>query len=141
MTGDSDGGASWQAVPLDLMPDADRLALMNPEEAPVPALVAAAAPQVARLVELAVAVLRGGGRVVYLGAGSAGRIAAQDAAEVGPTYGVEGAFVAVVAGGVDALGHAAEGVEDDEDAAVADLDAVGVGRRDLLVGVSASGST
>ncbi len=85
--------------------------------------------------------LRSGGRVVYLGAGSAGRIAAQDAAEVGPTYGVEGAFVAVVAGGVDALRDAAEGLEDDGDAAVADLAAVGLAAGDLLVAVSASGTT
>jgi N-acetylmuramic acid 6-phosphate etherase len=124
---------------LDLLPLPERLALLNRAEAAVPHLVAAAADQVARLVECAVAVLRAGGRVIYLGAGSAGRIAAQDAAEVGPTYGVDGAFVAVVAGG--ALRDAAEGLEDDEEAAVADLDAVALGPRDLLVGVSASGST
>src|SRR3954464_4321706 len=134
-------GAAGELSALDLLPLADQLELLNAADAAVPGLVSAAADQVARLVERAVSVLRSGGRVVYLGAGSGGRIAAQDAAEVGPTYGVEGAFLAVVAGGVDALGHAAEGVEDDEDAAVADLDAVGVGRRDLLVGVSASGST
>jgi glucokinase len=126
---------------LDLLPLADRLALLNRADAEVPTLVAAAADQVARLVECAVGVLRAGGRVVYLGAGSAGRIAAQDAAEVEPTYGVEGAFVAVVAGGADALRDAAEGLEDDEEAAAADLDEVGLGPRDLLVGVSASGTT
>ena len=126
---------------FDLMPLAGRLAVMNRADAAVPALVAAAAPQVAALVERAVAVLRAGGRVVYLGAGSAGRIAAQDAAEVGPTYGVEGAFVAVVAGGAGALRDAAEGLEDDEAAAADDLTAVGLGAADLLVAVSASGST
>jgi N-acetylmuramic acid 6-phosphate etherase len=126
---------------FDLMPLAGRLAVMNRADAAVPALVADAAAQVADLVERAVAVLRAGGRVVYLGAGSAGRIAALDAAEVGPTYGVEGAFVAVVAGGAAALCDAAEGLEDDEDAAGADLDAVGLGAGDLLVAVSASGST
>jgi N-acetylmuramic acid 6-phosphate etherase len=126
---------------LDLMPLAGRLALINRADAAVPALVAAAAPQVAELVERAVVVLHAGGRVVYLGAGSAGRIAALDAAEVGPTYGVEGAFVAVVAGGAGALCDATEGLEDDEDAAAADLAAAGLGAADLLVAVSASGST
>ena len=129
------------ATPLDLLPLSARLARMNARDAAVPALVAAAADQVAALVDRAVAVLRGGGRVMYLGAGSAGRIAAQDAAEVGPTYGVEGAFVAVVAGGADALRDAAEGLEDDEEAAAADLDAAGLRPGDVLVAVSASGST
>jgi N-acetylmuramic acid 6-phosphate etherase len=134
-------GSDDAPMQFDLLPLADRLVLMNRADDAVPALVAAAADQVARLVECAVAVLRNGGRVVYLGAGSAGRIAAQDAAEVGPTYGVERAFVAVVAGGVDALRDPAEGVEDHEEAAAADLDVLGLGPRDLLVAVSASGST
>ena len=140
MTGDG-AAAVVRLVPLDLMPTAERLALMNRHDAAVPALVAGAAASVAALVELAVEVLRGGGRVVYVGAGSAGRIAAQDAAEVGPTYGVEGAFVAVVAGGAGALRDAAEGLEDEEDAAVADLREVGLTGSDLLVAVSASGTT
>jgi N-acetylmuramic acid 6-phosphate etherase len=128
--------------PLDLLPLREQLARMHDHEAAVPGLVAAAAGQVAALVERAVAVVRAGGRVVYLGAGSAGRIAAQDAAEVGPTFGVpEGTVLAVVAGGAQRLQDAAEGLEDDEDAAAADLDAVGLSSRDLLVAVSASGST
>src|SRR4051812_1741388 len=84
---DEDGamqGSDDELMRFDLLPLADRLALMNRADAAVPALVAAVADQIARLVECAVAVLRGGGRVIYLGAGSAGRIAAQDAAEVGP---------------------------------------------------------
>ena len=130
-----------QVAVLDLLPLADQLAVMNRKDAVVPGLVAGAADQVILLVERAVDVLRAGGRVVYLGAGSAGRIAAQDAAEVGPTFGIEDAFVAVVAGGANALRDAAEGLEDDEDAAVADLAGAGLSGADLLVAVSASGTT
>lgn len=128
--------------PFDLLPLPEQLRLLNARDALVPALVAAAAGQVAALVQLAVETVAAGGRVLYVGAGSAGRIAAQDAAEVGPTFGVaDDVFTAVVAGGAAALRDAAEGLEDDADAGRADLAAERPGPGCLVVGVSASGST
>ncbi len=117
-------------------------ALMNSEDAGVPAAVAAALDDVARAVDLAAEALGRGGRLVYLGAGTSGRIASLDAAEVPPTFGLEpGRVVAVLAGGPEALTQAVEGAEDDALSAVADVRALDVGPSDCVVGVTASGTT
>lgn len=101
-----------------------------------------ATPAIARAVDLAVGRLAAGGRLVYAGAGTAGRIAVLDATELGPTFDVAAGVVeAVIAGGDQALRRAAEGAEDDEVAgatAIAELD---LGPGDVVVGVSASGRT
>ena len=128
--------------PWDLAPLSAQLHRMNAKDAGVPAAVAAASGQVATVVDAATAAIRAGGRLVYLGAGSAGRLAQLDAAEVGPTFGVpEGTVLAVVAGGAAVLQDAAEDLEDDADAAAVDLATVGFGAGDLLLAVSASGRT
>lgn len=127
---------------LDLLDVASQLAVFDAADAEVAPAVAAAGEAIAEVVALAVGALRGGGRLVYVGAGTAGRIAALDAAEVGPTFGVgSDLVVAVVAGGAAALADAEEGLEDDEDAGAHDVDAARVGPQDLVVGVTASGST
>ncbi len=84
--------------------------------------------------------LAAGGRLVYVGAGTSGRLAVQDAAELPPTFGFEGAH-AVLAGGEDAGERALEGAEDDEDEARTRLAALALGADDAVVGVAASGST
>lgn len=132
--------AAWRD--LDLFPVEQQLAAFDDADAEVAGVVAAAGDALAAVVRAVVARLAAGGRLVYQGAGSAGRIAAQDAAEVAPTFGVDGALVtAVVAGGTAALADPYEGVEDDEAAGVRDLVAAGVTAGDVVVGVSASGST
>lgn len=108
------------------------------------ALVAArsAVPQLTRAVDLVAAATGAGGRLVYLGAGTPGRLALQDAAELTPTFGVDPARVPVLlAGGPDAGGRAVEGAEDDTDQAGRDVDAAAVGPGDVVVGISASGRT
>lgn len=80
------------------------------------------------------------GRMIYVGAGTAGRIGLLDASECGPTFNTD-RVLGVIAGGQGAFGAAREAAEDDEPAAVADLDAVGVGADDAVVGISASGRT
>lgn len=125
---------------LDSMSTLDLLMLINEEDRTVPRAVAAVLPDLAAAVELAVAALEGGHRVHYVGAGTSGRIAVLDAAELIPTFGVEpGRVVAHIAGGSRALTHPSEGAEDDEAAGVAAVAAVVAG--DLVVGVSASGRT
>ena len=127
---------------LDLLDVAAQLAVFDAADAEVAPAVAAAADAIADVVAAAVDALRRGGRLVYVGAGTAGRIAALDAAEVGPTFGVSSDLVvAVVAGGAAALADAEEGLEDDEAAGARDVDGAGVGPVDLVVGVTASGST
>jgi len=129
-------------TPLDLLPLADQLARMNARDAAIPAVVAAAAPQVHAVVERTVTAVHAGGRVVYLGAGTPGRLGVLDAVELGPTFDVaDGSFVAVAAGRVDPLRGADDSQEDDAEAAVEHLDAVGLGAGDVLVAVSASGTT
>lgn len=104
--------------------------------------VARALPSLARLAGAAAAALGGGGRLLYAGAGTSGRLAALDAAECPPTFGVPPSRVrALVAGGARALSRAVEGAEDDRDAARRAVRRVRAGAGDLLVGVSASGTT
>lgn len=127
---------------LDLLDVRAQLAVFDAADSEVAPAVAAAGDSIADVVGAAVAALRAGGRLVYVGAGTAGRIAALDAAEVGPTFGVgDDLVVAVVAGGAGALADASEGLEDDEEAGRHDVEAAGAGPGDVVVGVTASGST
>lgn len=104
--------------------------------------VGRALPALARLAERAARALRTGGRIVYVGAGTSGRLGALDAAECPPTFGVAASsVVALVAGGARALRRAVEGAEDDEAAGRAASRRARVGPRDLAVGISASGTT
>ena len=126
---------------LDTLGTRGVLELINAEDAGVPAAVAAALPQVALVVDLAVEVLRAGGRVHYFGAGSSGRYATLDAAEIPPTYGYPAdRFVAHLAGGGAALVRAVEDVEDDEDAGRREA-AAAIRTGDVVIGIAASGRT
>jgi N-acetylmuramic acid 6-phosphate etherase len=116
--------------------------LMNEADATVAAAVAAAAPAIAATIDAIAERLRGGGRLVYVGAGSSGLLAALDAFECEATFSVApGVVVALVAGGVSAPALAQAAAEDDRDAGARDLRALEVGPADAVVGVSASGST
>ncbi|MFB7665255.1 N-acetylmuramic acid 6-phosphate etherase [Kitasatospora sp. NPDC056138] len=125
---------------IDLLPTLDLLRAVNAADAEVPAAVARALPVLAEAVDAAVAALRGGGRVHYVGAGSSGRYAVLDAAELAPTYGLEpGRITAHLAGGPSALAQAVEGAEDSEPdgrRAVA-----GLRPGDVVLGLAASGRT
>jgi N-acetylmuramic acid 6-phosphate etherase len=109
----------------------------------VVAAVVTAAPAIGALADAAAALLAAGGRVIYAGAGAAGRIAALDASEWAPTFGVAaGTVVALLAGAAETAGSAAEAAaEDDALAGAADMAALAPGPLDLCVGVSASGRT
>ena len=129
-----------RSLDLDLLPTADLLRLINDEDAQVAPAVGAALPEIEAAVDLAVASLRAGGSVHYFGAGTSGRIAAMDAAELPPTFGVAGdPVVAHHAGGAAALDAALENVEDDEASGAHDARALRAG--DLAVGLAASGRT
>ena len=113
---------------------------MNEEDRRVADAVAAVLPQVAAAVIRVGDVLRAGGRLIYVGAGTSGRLGALDAAECPPTFGTPPEQVqAVIAGGRRALEQAVEGSEDDGEAGAAEMDARTVGPRDVVVGISASG--
>jgi N-acetylmuramic acid 6-phosphate etherase len=108
--------------------------LLNVEDSTVSAAVARAGDELAAAIEAIAARISGGGRLVYAGAGTSGRLAALDAAEVGPTFGSPPEVVAIVAGD-------GEDAEDDVERGDADVRALAIGPKDAIVAVSASGST
>ena len=117
------------------------LRLMNEEDRLVPLAVEAELPRIAETVELAVNALAHNGRVIYVGAGTSGRLGVLDASECPPTFGVSPKLVqGFIAGGDVALRSAVEGAEDDPEAGAALMDALGIGEDDLVIGISASGS-
>ena len=120
----------------------DLVELMNDADATVPAAIREAAAAIAATIDAVVERLRSGGRLVYVGAGSSGRIAALDASECEATFSTAPDFVlALVAGGTTAPPLVQAAAEDDRGAGEHDISAVGVGQTDAVVGVSASGST
>lgn len=126
---------------IDELPVADLVDLMNQRDATIAAAVRTALPTISAAVSAAAERMRRGGRLIYVGAGTSGRLGVLDASEVPPTFGAEGLVVGVIAGGPDALVTAVEGAEDDTAAGAADLAAVGVGPDDTVVGIAASGRT
>ena len=111
-----------RSVDIDLIPIERVLKIINAEDALAAGAVAAAIPNIAKVVELAVNAIRTGGRVIYVGAGTSGRIAALDAAECPPTFSAPVEWVqAVMAGGAKALTRSIEGGEDDREKAASDL--------------------
>ena len=119
---------------LDLKSTHGLVELMNAEDANVPDAVHAAAAPLAAAIDAIVARLERGGRLVYVGAGTSGRLAAMDAAECEPTFGVRPGLVV-------AITVTEEAAEDDSDAGAADLTAANVGAADAVVAISASGTT
>lgn len=132
-------GRNPRTLDVDTLPTMEVLRLINSEDAAVPMVVAAVLPEIARLVDLAVASLRAGGRVHYFGAGTSGRLAVLDAAELPPTFGIWGRVVAHHAGGPGALSQAVSDVEDDVE--LGRRDARDVRPGDVAIGIAASGRT
>jgi N-acetylmuramic acid 6-phosphate etherase len=134
------GGAV--SVEYDLLPTRDLVALMSAADRVVPDAVLAAADAIARTIDATVERLERGGRLVYVGAGSSGRIAALDAAECESTFSTApGQVVAVVAGGADATPLEQEAAEDNRGSGAEAIGALEVGSLDSVVGISASGRT
>lgn len=115
---------------------------MNEEDQKVALAVRENLPQIATAVEKIVQAFQQGGRLVYIGAGTSGRLGVLDASECPPTFGVSSDMVVgIIAGGERALRHPIEGAEDNKAAGVADLQAVNFSAKDVLVGIAASGRT
>ena len=118
------------------------LEVMNREDARVAGAVGERLPAIREAVDAIVDRVRDGGRLVYLGAGTSGRLAAMEAAEAPPTFGVApDTVIGVIAGGANAVRAAHEGAEDDAGGGAAEVRQLELGPRDVLVGVSASGRT
>ncbi|MFF3347330.1 N-acetylmuramic acid 6-phosphate etherase [Streptomyces sp. NPDC002779] len=127
---------------IDRLPTLDIARLMNGEDASVPAAVAARLPEIAAAVDAVAERMARGGRLVYAGAGTAGRLGVLDASECPPTFNTgPGQVVGLIAGGPEAMVSSVEGAEDSGELARADLDALTLTPLDTVVGVSASGRT
>ena len=127
---------------LDLKSSLGIVRALNQEDATVALAVRRELPAIARAVDAIVASLKKGGRLYYVGAGTSGRLAVLDAAEVPPTFGVKRGLVrALIAGGRRALQGAVEGAEDSVSNGAKDLLKAGMTKRDVVVGIAASGTT
>lgn len=116
--------------------------LMNEEDKQVPLAIEKCLPQIAQAAECIVAAFQQGGRLVYIGAGTSGRLGVLDASECPPTFGVSPEIVkGIIAGGERALRHPIEGAEDSKSQAVVDLQTIQFSSKDVLVGIAASGRT
>ncbi len=125
---------------IDALDTQTRLRLMNREDARVAEAVALEIPQIARAAFLAARSLRAGGRLIYIGAGTSGRLGVLDASECPPTFGVPpGLVVGIIAGGPGAMFRAVEGAEDDPDLGASAIIDADISEHDTVVGVSASG--
>jgi N-acetylmuramic acid 6-phosphate etherase len=127
---------------LDLKSAMEVARIINAEDAKVAAAVQRALPQIARAIDLIANALRRGGRLIYVGAGTSGRIAALDAAEVPPTFSADPETVQfVIAGGLDALANATEANEDSRQLGEREIAKKKPRRKDVVVGIAASGRT
>jgi len=129
-------------VALDLASSLEIVDLIGAEDAMVPAAVAAARESIAAAIDLVEAAFRAGGRLLYVGAGTSGRLGVLDAAECPPTFGTPPEMVVgLLAGGYRALVRSIEGAEDDVNAAIQEVDRQQVRPADVVVGIAASGTT
>jgi len=127
---------------LDKMTAKEIVRLMNEEEFSVLNALQKVEDDLAQAAERVAQAFQEGGRAIYVGAGTSGRVATMDAAEMPPTFGIEPhRFVALIAGGGDAAAKSVEDAEDDEHQAIVDLNNLDVNRKDVVIGIAASGRT
>lgn len=131
-----------KTMKIDEVSTLEMVTLINNEDKTVPLAVEKELPSIAKAVDVIVDSFNQGGKLVYCGAGTSGRLGVLDASECPPTYGVSpDMVVALIAGGEDALLNAVEGAEDDEALCQKELEAINFTKNDVLVGIAASGRT
>lgn len=131
-----------RSVAIDLASPLDIVDIITTEDAAVAPAVAAQREALAMAIAAAEGALRAGGRIIYAGAGTSGRLGVLDASEIPPTFGADfGLVVGLIAGGPAALLRAQEGAEDSAEGGARDLDAIDIRARDFFVGIAASGTT
>ncbi len=127
---------------IDRLSSLELVDLINAEDATVAPAVHAVREEIASAVDLVVAAFEAGGRLVYVGAGTSGRLGVLDAAEMPPTFGTDPELVqGIIAGGYDALVRSQEGAEDHPEDGAAAVDDRGVGPKDFVLGIATSGTT
>ena len=127
---------------LDIMSPLEVVTVMNQEDAKVPAAITPALPNIAQCVTWAIESIEAGGRIIYMGAGTSGRLGVLDAVECPPTFGVAPeVVVGLIAGGEKAFVKAVEGAEDSRQLGHDDLVNINLEKRDIVIGIAASGRT
>lgn len=127
---------------LDTLSPMEILTVMNREDEKVPAAIRQALPEIAQCVELATCAIRSSGRIIYMGAGTSGRLGVLDAVECPPTFGVApGTVIGLVAGGATAFDRPIEDAEDSPEEGRKDLSQTGLKPEDIVIGIAASGRT
>lgn len=135
-------GRNTQSKDIDTLSTTGILTRINNEDATVANAVASQIDNIACVVDAATVSIKNNGRLIYIGAGTSGRLGILDAAECRPTFSVpDGVVVGVIAGGETAIQHAVEGAEDDTEAGKTDLQQLALNEKDTVVGISASGRT
>ncbi|WP_419243606.1 N-acetylmuramic acid 6-phosphate etherase [Photobacterium leiognathi subsp. mandapamensis] len=127
---------------IDMLSTIDMLKVINQEDQKVALAVEAIIPEIAKVVDLISEAFQSGGRLIYTGAGTSGRLGILDASECPPTYGSDPDLViGLIAGGHKAILKAVENAEDNEELGATDLQQIGFNHKDILVGIAASGRT
>ena len=135
-------GRNPRSMNIDVVSTSELLVIINAEDRLVPEAVGKTLPEITRAVDAIVRAFGEGGRLIYIGAGTSGRLGVLDASECPPTFGVPaGMVIGLIAGGRDAVTNAQEGAEDRADDGAADLRNIGLNGRDVVVGIAVSGRT
>ncbi|CAM2978029.1 MULTISPECIES: N-acetylmuramic acid 6-phosphate etherase [Vibrio] len=135
-------GRNPETMDIDLLPSLEIVKRINQQDKLVPLAVEKVLPDIAQAVDKITQAFKSGGRLVYMGAGTSGRLGVLDASECPPTFGVSDQMViGLIAGGPDAILKAKEGAEDSPELGVADLKSIEFSDKDVVVGIAASGRT
>ncbi|MDC7771555.1 N-acetylmuramic acid 6-phosphate etherase [Priestia megaterium] len=131
-----------QTLNIDELSSLEIVKKINEEDHQVPQAINKVLPVIALLVDEIVSAFKQGGRLIYIGAGTSGRLGVLDASECVPTFGTPAEqVIGIIAGGDKALRHALEGAEDNKKQAIEDLKAINLSNKDIVVGIAASGRT
>ncbi|WP_394249026.1 N-acetylmuramic acid 6-phosphate etherase [Vibrio profundi] len=135
-------GRNPETMDIDLLSSLEIVERMNQQDAQVPVAVEKVLPEIAQAVDKITAAFKNGARLIYMGAGTSGRLGVLDASECPPTFGVSDQMViGLIAGGPEAILKAKEGAEDSLELGVEDLKSIQFSKQDVLVGIAASGRT
>lgn len=131
-----------ESARLDELSSLEALRLMNQEDSKVPQAISKVLPVIDEVVQQVTKVLEAGGRLIYMGAGTSGRLGVLDAVECRPTFGTsDDQIMGLIAGGEEAMFRANENIEDQKSSGVADLKAIHLSSKDIVIGIAASGRT
>jgi N-acetylmuramic acid 6-phosphate etherase len=131
-----------KSLSIDVMETEEIIALINQEDLLVPNAIAKVIPQISKVVDKITEAFNNGGRLIYVGAGTSGRLGILDASECPPTYGTSpDRVIGIIAGGSDAVNEAIEGAEDNVELGRQDLADIDLTNKDIVVGIAASGRT